>query len=202
MEIPSQTDSPSHLLAAIYLVAEQFASFDDFLCLHVIYKPTPLKDLFDMVWRLISTSMHRPSISIVQAGLILLLKTPLDRFALDRPFKWSLLGSIITMAQTLGLHLNPEGWRIPYHEIQLRRRLSWIIFVVEKWFALSFGSPSNLTEDNWSIVQVHVKMGPNSNVEMEESQQILELSRLTAILSSVLQQLLSVCLLKGRYDRR
>jgi hypothetical protein len=149
-----------------------------------------MKGLFDLVWRLISASMHRPTISIIQAGLILLLKSPLDRFALDRPFKWSLLGSIISMAQTLGLHLDSDTWRIPYYEIQLRQRLSWMIFVTDKWLALSFGCPANLNGDNWSILQINTKPGPNSIIKAKESPQIMQLSRLTTILSSVLQELL------------
>jgi len=189
-EIPSQSDCPSHLLAAIYLVAEQFAPYDDYLCLHVIYKPTPLKNLFDMVWRLISTSMHRPTISIIQAGLILLLKTPLDRLGLDRPFKWSLIGFIINMAQTLGLHLSPDSWRIPYHEIQLRRRLSWLIFTMDKWLALSLGCPSNLMEDNWTVIQIHDKTLLASSAETEENSFVTQFSKLTIILNSVLQKLL------------
>lgn len=149
-----------------------------------------MKNLFDLVWRMISASMHRPTISIIQAGLILLLKTPLDKFTLDRPFKWSLLGSIISMAQTLGLHLDPEAWRIPYHEIQLRQRLSWLIFVMDKWLALSFGCPTNLTEDNWSIVQIHTKAGRSSNTEAKETPQVMQFSRLTTTLGDTLQGLL------------
>jgi hypothetical protein len=189
-EIPSPSDSPSHLLAAIYLVAEQFSPFDDYLCLHVVYKPTPLKELLDMVWKLISSSMHRPTISIIQAGLILLLKPALDGFGLDRPFKWSLMGFIINTAQTLGLHLSPESWRIPYHEIQLRKRISWMTFVMNKWFALSFGSPSNLTEDNWSISQFPTSAVVPPGSETRENLLSIQLSKLTVILSTALQKLL------------
>jgi hypothetical protein len=188
-EIPSPSDSPLHLLAAIYLVAEQFVSFDDFLCLHVLYHPTPVKSLFDSTWRLINTSMHRPTISIIQASLILLLKAPRDRHVLDRPFKWSLLGFIINAAQSIGLHLNPDAWRVPTHEIQLRKRISWLIFAMDKWFSLSLGFPSNLSDENWTVFQIDTKTAVASSAETENPF-VIQFSKLTSILNSVLYKLL------------
>jgi hypothetical protein len=189
-DIPTPAESATHLLAAIYLVAEQFTDFDEYLCIQLVYKSTPLQDLFDIAWRIISNSMDRPTLSIIQSCLILLLKPPLDPLSLDRSSKWSLMGAVTHMAQTLGLHLNPEGWRIPGHEISLRRQLSWLIFAMDKSFALSFGRPSNLTEDNWSITQIHNRGRELSYFEGLEDTYCVQFSKLTTTLDRVLRKLL------------
>jgi hypothetical protein len=133
--------------------------------------------------------MHRPTISIIQASLILLLKAPRDRHVLDRTFKWSLLGFIINAAQSIGLHLNPEAWRVPTHEIRLRKRLSWLIFAMDKWFSLSLGFPSNLSDENWTVFQIHTKTAVASSAETENPF-VIQFSKLTSILNSVLHKLL------------
>lgn len=189
-DIPTPADCPTHLLAAIYLISEQFTDFDEYLCIQIVYKSTPLKDLFDIAWKIICNSMDRPTISTIQACLILLLKAPIDPMTLERPFKWSLLGSLTHMAQTLGLHLNPEGWRVPYQEIQLRKRLSWLIFTIDKWFAFSFGRPSNISRDNWTITDIRSEtLGASNTAEGTENLYHTQFSKLTNILDSVLRQL-------------
>lgn len=189
-EMPTPSETSTHLLAAIYLVAEQFTDFDEYLCIQLVYKSTPLQTLFDISWKIISNSMDRPTVATIQACFILLLKSPLDPLSLDRPFKWFLMGAVTHMAQTLGLHLNPEGWRIPAHEIQLRKRLSWLIYAMDKWFALSFGRPSNLNEDNWSITQIHNRGQELSIAEAMEDTYSIQFSKLASILDGVLRKLL------------
>lgn len=155
-----------------------------------MYKSTPLKDLFEIAWRLICQSIDRPSISTMQACLILLLTSPTDPLRLDQPFKWSLFGMITNMAQTLGLHLKPDLWRIPPEEILLRKNLSWLIYAVDKWFAFSFGRPPTISEDNWLVTQIHPVSSEASSTDAIASRYLIQFSGLTKILDTVLRQLL------------
>lgn len=95
------------------------------------------------------------------------------------------------MAQTLGLHLSPDSWRVPYQEIQLRTRLSWLLFTMDKWFAFSFGRPSNLSRDNWTITDIYNRTLGNSNTaEGTENLYHIQFSKLTNILDDALRSLL------------
>jgi hypothetical protein len=99
------------------------------------------------------------------------------------------MGFIINTAQTIGLHLSPEAWRVPTHEIQLRKRLSWLIYAMDKWFALSLGFPSNLSDENWTVFHIHTKTAVPSSAETENLY-VIRFSKLTIILNSVLYNLL------------
>ena len=114
----------------------------------------------------------------------------MDPLRLDQPFKWSLFGMLTTMAQTLGLHLKPDCWRIPPQEILLRKRLSWLIYAFDKWFAFSFGRPSNITRDNWLVTQIHPVTSEDSSADAIDSRHRIQFSSLTNILDNVLKQLL------------
>ena len=64
---------------------------------------------------------------------------------------WTACGNLVTSAQNLGLHRNPERWNIAKWEIQIRKKLWWAIFVTEKWLAYSVGRPSLIHPDDWTV---------------------------------------------------
>ncbi|KAL4744048.1 fungal-specific transcription factor domain-containing protein [Aspergillus similis] len=187
---PNPGSTPTHLLAAIYCIAQPFAPFDDCLCVELAYTPLSAQALLNMAWRSLNQSLSQPTISSVQAAIILLLRQPTNQLVLDSAWKWTLLGMTVSMAQTLGLHLDPHTWNLPESETVLRRRLSWLIYTVDKWLAFSFGRPSHISKDDWLVTEI-------SESDLQRKEQAVpsfprEFSNLTSILDTILGNLYSI----------
>jgi hypothetical protein len=184
---PDPRSAPTHLLAAIYCIAQPFVTFDDHLCVELAYTPPSAQSLSNMAWRSLNHSLSQPTISSIQTAIILLLKLPSNALVLDSAWKWTLLGMTVSMAHTLGLHLDPQSWNLPAPEIILRRRLSWSIYTLDKWLAFSFGRPSHISRDDWLVTEL---TQPDLTSDGQGVYTFpLELSILTAILDSTLSSL-------------
>ncbi|CEL08615.1 hypothetical protein ASPCAL11763 [Aspergillus calidoustus] len=187
---PDPKTAPTHLLAAIYCIAQPFITFDDHLCVELAYTPPSAQTLLNMAWRSLNQSLSQPTISSIQTAIILLLRLPTNALVLDSAWKWTLLGMTVSMAHTLGLHLDPQSWNLPQAEIVLRRRLSWSIYALDKWLAFSFGRPSHISREDWLVIEL-TEFGLTS-----EGQGVytfpLEFSELTTILDSTLSSLYSL----------
>ena len=188
---PDPATSSVHLLASIYCIGQQFASYDDRLCIDYAYRPPSSHALFNIAWKSINRSMHAPTIETVQSGLILLLRSPANELVLDSAFKWSLLGSVLSTAQTVGLHLDASHWRLPQEELLLRKRLSWAVFAADKWLALSLGRPSHINASDWLVTELVSEdlEEAASDMRSEATSICLQFSRLTNLLEKVLTQL-------------
>lgn len=127
---------------------------------------------------------------MVQTALILLLTPPEDAFNLNVPFKWSLLGLAVSLSQTIGLNFDSKTWQISQAQIRLRRRLSWLVYALDTWFALYLGRPPHISDENWLIA--HLDVGALDPVDAEEGRCTLALrfSGLTSIVNRILQRLL------------
>jgi hypothetical protein len=185
--LPDPKSAPTHLLAAIYCIAQPFVTFDDHLCVELAYTPPSAQLLSNMAWRSLNQSLSQPTISSIQTAIILLLKLPSNALVLDSAWKWTILGMTVSMAHTLGLHLDPRSWNLPAAEIVLRCRLSWSIYALDKWLAFSFGRPSHISREDWLVI------GLTQPYLINDGQVVyafpLELSRLTTILDSTLSSL-------------
>ncbi len=188
--VPQPSQSPVYLLAAIYLLTVPFFSQDDYLCIQIVYdRPLPRK-LFEIAWSSFKENMHKASLSLVQTAILLLLSSPLDPLNPDVPFKWTLVGILVSMSQTIGLHLDPARWNIPQHQIHLRRRISWLVFALDTWFAVTLGRPSHICKENWMVDHLdHVDLECTSS-DPGEHCFALEFSKITGIVDSVLGKLL------------
>ncbi|KAL2809158.1 fungal-specific transcription factor domain-containing protein [Aspergillus granulosus] len=184
---PNPRDAPIHLLAAIYCIVQPFTAFDDHLCVELAYTPPSAQTLLNMAWRSLNHSLPQPTISSIQTTIILLLRLPTNALVLDSAWKWTLLGIAVSMAHTLGLHLDPQTWNLPQSEIILRRRLSWLIYILDKWLAFSFGRPTHISLDDWLVVEL-------TDLDLVNGGQgvlafPVEFSKLTTILDSTLSSL-------------
>jgi hypothetical protein len=184
---PDPKSAPTHLLAAIYCIAQPFVTFDDHLCVELAYTLPSAQLLSNMAWRSLNQSLSQPTISSIQTAIILLLKLPSNALVLDSAWKWTLLGMTVSMAHTLGLYLDPQSWNLPAAEIILRRRLSWSIYALDKWLAFSFGRPSHISRDDWLVTGM-TQLDLTSNGQGVYAFP-LELSKLTAILDYTLSSL-------------
>ncbi|KAL4961172.1 transcription factor domain-containing protein [Aspergillus stella-maris] len=187
---PSPTTSPTHLLAAIYCLAQFFASFDDYLCVELVYTPPSTETLTNIAWRGLHQSTRQHTITTVQTALILLLQSSARPLDLESSRKWALMGMTISISQSLGLHLDPGCWNLPESEIAVRRNLSWLVYTFDKWFAFSLGRPSHICRDDWLVTDVSraepTMTGPNLPNFLKT------FSTLTMILDNTLRDLYSV----------
>lgn len=148
--------TPVHLLAAVYASALPFAAHDDYLCVLQTYNAPPADRLWRMAYELISEEVHTPHLAVLQAAL-LYLHRPLDetRASLaDTPFVWSFVGTIVGLAETLGLHIECRMWGIPAWEKRLRRRLWWAIYAEDKWRSLLMGRPPYIHRSEWDVSEL------------------------------------------------
>jgi hypothetical protein len=125
-------------LAGVYLLALNWWSYSSELAL--LPKPDVAR-LEELALRSMSNVVHRPKLSTIQAGLLLLQRPCGD--------SWTLTSQLVAVGQELGLHLDCTDWSIPSWERGLRKRLAWAIFMQDKWGALIHGRPSHLTPEDW-----------------------------------------------------
>lgn len=57
---------------------------------------------------------------------------------------WNLVGLMIRTAFTIGLHLDPEGSPISAAEVEIRKRVWWGCFIIDRTLSMKFGRPSSI----------------------------------------------------------
>lgn len=127
------------LLAAVYLLALQYWSYDDQLSKA---KKPDVVELEKLARKALGDTIHRPKLSTVQAGLLLLQHTDTDSAELT--------AQLVSVAYGLGLHLDASEWNIPDWEKGLRKRLGWGLYMQDKWSSLGSGRPSLINSANWA----------------------------------------------------
>lgn len=159
-DLPAQgslDNIPCHLLGAIYGLALPFARNDALLDVIYMHHPLPHEEVWRIVYDSLQEQLHRPHLSVLQAGLIYLHKTRQDRktqASSPDAFKWSWLGSLVGMAHNLGLHIETRMCAMPAEERQVRRRLWWAIYVEDKWLSLLMGRPPYIHHNEWDVSEL------------------------------------------------
>jgi len=106
------------LLAAVYLLALHYWTYDDKLSKS---KKPDVQELEILARKALGDTIHRPKLSTVQAGLLLLQHTDTDSAELT--------AQLVSVAYGLGLHLDASEWDIPSWEKGLRKRLGWGLYM-------------------------------------------------------------------------
>ncbi|KAJ8117656.1 hypothetical protein OPT61_g1205 [Boeremia exigua] len=189
---PDPQSSPPYLLAALYIVAQPFAKLDDVLSIELAYENLNTQGLFKIVNEALQWEAHNPSLSVVQTMLLLILRPSTDPLVLESSLKWSLHGTLVATCQTLGLHHNPSSWSITPWQISLRRRISSIVFSLDKWLASSLGRPPLITRDTWLVTSPTAADGYASSMSPEVWSQYLCYAKLGPLLGDVLFRLFSL----------
>ncbi|OAA63846.1 nitrogen regulatory protein OTam [Cordyceps fumosorosea ARSEF 2679] len=134
-----QEFSPS-LLAAVYLLAINWWSHSPALA----ELQRPDTDALERIVRSsLADSMCRPKLSTVEAALLLA--------QIPGSAPWASTAQLVAISQELGLHLDSSGWDIPPWEKGVRKRLSWAVYMQDKWGALIHGRPSHIAPSNWAV---------------------------------------------------
>ena len=178
------------LLAAVYILATNYWSYSPELS----GSPSPdIKSLESLALKCLKYAIHRPKISTVEAGLLLL-----QRFSEK---SWALTAQMVAVGQDLGLHRDCSGWDIPGWEKGLRKRLAWALFMQDKWASLVQGRPSHIFNPDWGVKPLVENDFPENYADENDEEGSTEVENgrtlftrmvsLTEILSDILTSLYS-----------
>jgi hypothetical protein len=144
---------PLSLLSALYATALPFMLYDDLLATTLVHSPPPPHQLYRMSWLAVVQELHTPRLATLQACLLLLQRAPTNRYTTDTPWKTSLVGWTVSLAQILGLTRECGDWiSIPSWEISLRRRLWYGVYIMDKWASLGAGMPSHIRGEDFDVL--------------------------------------------------
>ena len=146
------------LLAAVYILALNWWSYSSDLA--QLPKPN-VPELETLAFKALNDVMHRPKLSTVQAGLLLLQRPKHES-------SWALTSQLVAIGQDLGLHLDCSQWKIPSWEKGLRKRLAWALLMQDTWASLIYGRPSHVSRFNWAVPPVVDGDFPESAVDEDE----------------------------------
>ncbi|KAJ5692638.1 hypothetical protein N7462_002061 [Penicillium macrosclerotiorum] len=128
------------LLAAVYVLTLKFV--DVGVSSQAVRRPEASR-LESTALKLLTDSLPFPSISTIQAGLLLTQKSTLATASLN--------GQLVTAGFELGLHQDCSTWRMKTWEKGLRKRLAWALYMQDKWSSLVHGRPSQIFSFNWTV---------------------------------------------------
>ncbi|KAF2142315.1 uncharacterized protein K452DRAFT_317987 [Aplosporella prunicola CBS 121167] len=192
---------PVHLRAAIYASALPFATDDSHLSVWQAYSKPSLARLWRIVYELMLEEIHQPHLSVLQALLLYLHKSPTDEpsWALpDTPFLWSLVGSTVGLATSLGLQLECVMYGLPSWEKRLRKRLWWAVYAEDKWRSLLMGRPPYIHRDEWDVDELQSSdFAPFQDHAYIPFQWFVELTLIAASVQSDLYSLTACHALSG-----
>lgn len=100
--------------------------------------------------KLLGIVYKRSMISTVQA-LILLSMFTSHEFDDEDTSHWFMTGMAIRMAQDLGLHRDCTKWKIPDYEIELRKRLWYAAYLMDRWVASELGRPISIFDHEFDV---------------------------------------------------
>ncbi|KAF7892931.1 uncharacterized protein EAF02_000469 [Botrytis sinoallii] len=132
------------------------------------------------VWAQSRVSQLQYTSTLVNIQALLLLHMYLHNIS-ERNAAWTMLGAVLRMAMTLGMHREGGNKNLDPGEIEVRRRVWWTIYVLEQNSCTILGRPSSIRDREVTIKypnedlldgSAHVPMG-----------YIEELCRLTRIMS-------------------
>lgn len=186
------------LLAAVYLLALQYWSYNDQL---KQFKKPDVQELEKLARKALGDTIHRPKLSTVQAGLLFLQHTDTDSAEIT--------AQLISVAYGLGLHLDASNWNIPDWEKGLRKRLGWGLYMQDKWSSLGSGRPALINSSNWDLNAVTDADFPERIEDEQEGSSEVQKGRilfshmisLSEILADLLETVFTVKTTRGKYPK-
>ncbi|RCI04688.1 hypothetical protein CU098_012338 [Rhizopus stolonifer] len=138
----SSNDSPFLLMQAVLALTFRFASQR---------LPDLVKDASefgDMYFRKVMKRLRdsdRSRLCYVQASLLMVLYLDMDEGDVES-MQWCTAGSAIRMAQDLGLHRSCVNWNLPRSEIEIRHRVFYSCYVIDRCLSARAGKPLTILD--------------------------------------------------------
>ena len=143
------------LLAAVYILALDYWNYSPDLASS---RAPDVDFLGSKALKCMNDAIHRPKLSTVEAGLLLLQQASrnvANSTSSMSPWRWSLTSQMVAAGQDMGLHQDCSDWAIPRWEVGLRKRLAWALFMQDKWESLVHGRPSHISEKwDWAVADL------------------------------------------------
>jgi len=149
-----------------------------------------LIQLEDLASRLFESALLSPTLSTIQAGLLLMQSSNIDSKFLNT--------QLVGAAFELGLQLDCSDWTISVLEKGLRKRLAWALYMEDQWCSLVHGRPSLISKAHWAVHDLYEEdFETTDRLDEDASLEDLKFGRecfcqmvaLTGILSSILEAL-------------
>ncbi|KLO13295.1 hypothetical protein SCHPADRAFT_904359 [Schizopora paradoxa] len=100
----------------------------------------------------LSSILEEPSILSIQA--LVVMCHYLFLADVNGP-RWTLMGIVVKLAQSIGLHRDSSRWKLGPEETQKRRALFWEIYVYDSWQSLTYGRPPSLSTAHIDCKMAH-----------------------------------------------
>lgn len=137
------------MLAAVYFLAIKWWAYDPELAPVAAPSPRITQALYDLGIGAFFAGCGQPRLSLIQAGLLLVQCVP------NAPRNLAITSVITSMGLRLGLGLNCSSWKVPKWERGLRKRITWGIYIQDKWMSLLESVPSMVDERSWALTRLH-----------------------------------------------
>lgn len=188
-EQPDPSTSPPCLLAAIYSISLPFAKYDDQLCIDMAYDSPRAEDLAGLINAAVATDIHSPTIATVQTLFLLVVRPSSNPLISDASYRWTTMGMLVSAAINVGLQLDPQRWNIPLGQVHARRRLSFLVYALDKWLAAALGRPPYVNRENWLVDELTIQDSHSSGLGPSSWADLMAFSTLTSYLPSILSRL-------------
>ncbi|KAG0259367.1 hypothetical protein BG011_002675 [Mortierella polycephala] len=134
---PDPLKKPSGvLLHAMFAIASRFSNHPEIIG----RDPENFGDeYFERAKRLVDLEYELPRQSSIQALLLMVIYRFTSAKSGGRV--WVMLGMAIRMAQDLGMHRNSARWHLPPLETEIRKRLWWACYIMDRWVSACMGRP-------------------------------------------------------------
>lgn len=188
-QTPEPKQSDVSLLAAVYLVTLHFADTDDYLSVQIAYDLPDAEKMWNLALTGVQKRLHRPDFALLQTVILLLVAPSHKPLMPDYSTKWSLVGTMVTIAQTLGLQFDPNLWPISTGELEVRKRLSWTAEMVDVWHAATLGRACLIREEDWLCPEPRQTDFSEQESQTSMPKHLVHMYKLTMILRRVLTTL-------------
>ncbi|KAI4599077.1 hypothetical protein KJ359_002494 [Pestalotiopsis sp. 9143b] len=132
---------------------------------------------------IIQECLTREGVESIQILVLLALYSLFDPTA---PSAWSMVSIAARQAMLLGLtRRTPEGRSISPTEIELRHRLLWSVYVLDRMMATSLGLPAALTDENLDVPLPGLTIDEFASPERSQFASILQTSRHVIMLRQI-----------------
>ncbi|OZJ04608.1 hypothetical protein BZG36_02038 [Bifiguratus adelaidae] len=190
------------LFYTVLAVGARFISPDEELVFEdgPIYAPQLGAALYALADGLIASERRKARLSTVQSLLLLSLYFEAYSSSDEKDCRWDAVGEAIRMALELGLNRNSSKWRIPRSEVEVRRRIWFACYILDRWIGAESGKPLFIMDFDFDVelpspyeIDDEVCSSPfNSPGDKKPVHQVfIELIRVSEVLGHILQALYS-----------